>query len=101
MTAKPSTKPRKPSRAHAEREERLRADTELLGSVNSIAAGLSSLADSFSLEMQRACERIGTLERRLVEYERFAVRLCRVLDELERDRDQSDWWRGNGGTPNA
>jgi hypothetical protein len=93
-----ASKPRKPSKT-SEIERRAEADRQILGSLSQLNDGLQQLAGVVDHNGQHAFERIQNLETHFASLHKV---MKRVIDSLEQDRDQGDWWRGNGGsTPNA
>jgi hypothetical protein len=84
-----------PTPDQLEAEDRLRAETELLGTVHAINDGLRGLANVVEFESQKFGERLGLVERRQCQLDRV---LQQIVAHLGEQQDRSDWWR-QGGTP--
>lgn len=76
--------------------ERLESERALLLNIDALRGGVDLLADTLQAELfvvHRRLDDLQNLSSRVTQFERFAERLNKVIDALERDKTQGDWWR--------
>jgi hypothetical protein len=73
--------------------ERLESERALLLNIDALRGGVDLLADTVRLETGTLHRRVDDLVARMGQFEKFALRLIKVIDAFERDKTQGDWWR--------
>jgi hypothetical protein len=76
--------------------ERLESERALLLNIDALRGGVDLLADAVRLETGTLHRRVNDLVARMGQFEKFALRLSKVIDELEMDQRKADWWRQAG-----